>query len=75
MDVRAAISIIAVLALTAGFFLGRVEGEIYVPAMVAAIAWWYSTASKEAKLRSEITDLQVKLKKCSDLETNNTTKS
>jgi hypothetical protein len=58
MDVRSIIGVMAAGALTAGFFLNKVDGAIYVPTMIAAVAWWFNTANKEAKLKTTIKNLE-----------------
>jgi hypothetical protein len=58
MDPRAILAYIAAGALSAGFFLGKIDAILYAPAMVGAIAWWFSDAKKEATLKAEIKKLE-----------------
>jgi len=41
--VRPLITLIAVGGLTAGFFIGKVPGDAYIPLMAGTISWWFAS--------------------------------
>lgn len=47
--IRPAISLIAVLGISAGFFLGMITAEAYVPLMAVAITWWFRARDEEKR--------------------------
>lgn len=40
--VRPLLAVVAVLGINAGFFLGKIPVEGYLPLMAGAITWWFS---------------------------------
>lgn len=47
--VRPFISVVAVCGITAGFFLGKIGADVYVPIMAIAITFWYQSREEEKK--------------------------
>lgn len=47
--VRPAISLIATLGITAGFFLGKISAEAYIGLMAVAITWWFRSRDEEKR--------------------------
>ncbi len=41
--VRPIITVIAVLGITAGFFIGKITSESYMTLMAVAVTWWFKT--------------------------------
>ena len=44
---RPILSYIAIIGLTAGFFMGMVPSSAYVPCMITIILYWFQTRDKE----------------------------
>ena len=49
--IRPAISMIAMLTITAGFFLKMIPVEAYLPIATGVIVWWYKSRDDEKLVR------------------------
>jgi len=47
--VRPAISLIGMLGITAGFFLGRINAEAYILAVGITVTYWYKSRDEAKK--------------------------
>lgn len=48
--VRPFITLVAVLGLTVGFFVGKVTADAYVPLMAMTISWWFRARDESKRL-------------------------
>ncbi len=48
--IRPIISLIAVLGITGGFFVGKIGTEAYLTIMAITITWWYKSRDDEKKV-------------------------
>lgn len=46
--VRPALTLAGFLAVTAGFLMGKVSGDIYVPLVASMVAWWFAQRRPDA---------------------------
>lgn len=49
--VRPLISIIALVSLTAGFFLGKVSDDAFIGVAVFVVTWWYKSRDDEKTIK------------------------
>lgn len=54
--VRPTISLIAVLGITVGFFMGMVTAEAYVPLMAVAVTWWFKSRDEAKRVENGVQD-------------------
>lgn len=48
--VRPAISMIGMIGITLGFFMGKITSEAYILAVGVTIAWWYKSRDDDKKI-------------------------
>ena len=45
--VRPLVTTIGFVAITAGFFMGKVPADIYVPMVTGMVTWWFASRSNQ----------------------------
>ncbi len=47
--VRPLISLVAVLGITAGFFMDKITSDAYIGLMAVTVAWWFKSRDEEKR--------------------------